>query len=95
MYIMHIPVLSTTHIRPKTAEFLTYEGNVNLGVVATYDDGWFIFVGDLEGLGTFECLSEDLQKVLQWAFDNGYAWIRLDAHTGDIIGDLPNYGDEW
>lgn len=95
MYIMNVPVLSTAHIRPATAEFLTDEGSNNLGAVATYADGWFIFVGDLEGLNTFDSLSEDLQKVLQWAFDNKHGWIRLDAHMGDIIEGLPNYSEEW
>ena len=95
MYIMSVPVLSTAHIWPSTGEFLTDEGNNNLGVVATYDDGWFIFVGDLEGLDTFDVLNEDLQKVLQWAFDNGHEWIRIDAHAGDIVEGLPDYSEEW
>ncbi len=95
MYIMQVPVLSTAHIRPATGEFLIDEGNGIFGVVATYDDGWFIFVGDLEGLDTFDALSQDLQKVLQWAFDNGHEWIRIDAHVGDIIEELPNYSEEW
>lgn len=95
MYTMSVPVLSTAHIRPTTGEFLTNEGNGNLGVVATYDDGWFIFVGDLEGLNTFDVLSEDLQKVLQWAFDNGHEWVRIDAHVGDTVEGLPDYSEEW
>lgn len=95
MYVMDVPVLNTAHIRPETAAFLTDDGKDNLGVVATYDDGWFIFVGDLEGLESFEHLPDDLQKVLQWAFDNGYEWVRLDAHAGDIVDDLQNYMDEW
>ena len=95
MYIMNVPVLSTAHIRPATSEFLTNEGSDNLGVVAAYDGGWFIFVGEREGLDTFDMLSEDLQKVLQWAFDNDHEWIRIDAHAGDIIEELPDYSGEW
>lgn len=94
MHTTQVPVLSTAHIRPDTGAFLTDEGNDRLGAVATYEGGWFIFIGDPMDLDAYEALSEDLQKVLQWASDNAYEWIRIDG-IGDIVEGLPNYSDDW
>lgn len=91
MYVMQVPVLTTAHIRPETGDFLIDEGADNLNVVASYEDGWFIHVGDLNGLEGFELLSSDLQDVLRWAFSNGHEWIRIDSFSGSVVEELPVY----
>lgn len=89
--IMRIPVVSASHISPETALFLTQEGNGVLGTVACYDDGWFVYVGELAELDTFDQLSEDLQKVLRWAYENAHEWIRIDSFSAGFIDGLPRY----
>ena len=90
MYVMNVPVISTTHIRPSTAEFLNSDLVPRWPIVAAYDGGWFVNTEALE-----DTLPGDLYRVLQWAADNNYQWVRLDGQIGDIIEDLPNYTAEW
>lgn len=97
MYVMKVPVLSSSHLSPVGTEFLDTPARANLlGIVATYEHGWFIFVGsDSSWFDHMEDLPPDLRKILDWALEHQYEWLRIDTHAGDTIDELPTYDEEW
>lgn len=84
-WTMQIPVLSTVHATRETMQNLA--AFAVLGIVsAEYDTGAFILVPEEIRYS----LPSDLQWVLQWAKERGFAWVRLDA-DGEERNDLAQY----
>lgn len=83
IWIAHVPVLSTSHISEKTADWLGRHREW----VASYLDGWWIFVGHESRVGE---MPDDLRAVLAWAEEHDCNWVRLDS-GGDCVEGLPTY----
>ena len=84
-WIMQIPVLSTVHLKHSTMQRLNALSVLGI-VSAQYDTGAFIFVPEEVQYS----LPSDLQWILQWTKDKGFAWVRLDA-DGEERDDLARY----
>lgn len=93
MYINTIPVLSTEHIKEDTLQKIK-----PLGMVAQYEHGAFVFIGeggdfiDPDHDSRLTQLAPEMQPVIDW-FRQAFPeenWIRFDA-DGDTVETLPTY----
>lgn len=87
MWIMNVPVLSTHHLTPETAntEVKDFTGPGELFTVL-FDEGFMVFVEHAPDV------PDDLMVVGKWARENGYSWVRFSG-VGGTVKDLPVY--EW
>lgn len=92
MWVMNVPVLSTAHLTFKTANIeitLDFEGPGGLYAVST--PGGFMVHSD-DDVSEDPEIPDDLKRVLAWANEAGYEWVRFDP-DGSIVGELTTY--EW
>jgi hypothetical protein len=86
-WVMHVPVLSTSHIKLKTLDNLGPEFHV-----LNTQEGAFVWIGSdaYASAGT----PDELKPVIRW-MNNTYPkewWVRFDR-DGDVISELPTF--EW
>jgi hypothetical protein len=86
-----VPLLSTGHLTENTYDRLQETEGEELGIsiVARYDEGCFVYVGDDN---VDETTPEDLAAVFAWAKEQGFYWVRIDR-DGDTVEGLQTY--EW
>ncbi|WP_442951658.1 DUF5983 family protein [Paenibacillus sp. GYB003] len=80
--------LSTSHIHPKSNQWLSDDEQ---GVLAVFDKhiyGYWILVPDAEA--DLKDVPDDLQHILRFASELGCSWIMLDG-DGQVIEELPTY----
>lgn len=90
MCVMRVPIISTGHLKPKTVRDIHMTVGTH-GIVAEYDWGFFIYVGDED---VSKGWPEDLARAANWAQTLGFSWLRFDS-SGDVVPDLPDYSVEW
>lgn len=86
-WMMHVPVLSTSHIKQETLNNLGSEFQV-----LTLNEGAFVWIGS-DAYASANT-PEELKPVIRW-MNNTYPkewWVRFDR-DGDIIPELPVF--EW
>ena len=86
-WMMHVPVLSTSHIKHETLNNLGSEFQV-----LNMKEGAFVWIGS--NAYASANTPEELQPVIRW-MNNTYPkewWVRFDR-DGDIIPELPVF--EW
>ncbi len=88
VWTMTIPVLSTSHVSEKTANWLDDIPPDGPILIAGYGDGWFIHVPD----DPVDGLPQELYPLFELMNKHGYPWVRLDS-CGDTVKELPTF--EW
>lgn len=86
-WVMHVPVLSTSHIKQKTLDNLGPEFQV-----LNMNEGAFVWIGS-DAYASANT-PEELKPVIRW-MNNMHPkewWVRFDR-DGDIIPELPSF--EW
>ncbi len=86
-WMMHVPVLSTSHIKQETLNNLGSEFQV-----LNLNEGAFVWIGS-DAYASANT-PEELKPVIRW-MNNTYPkewWVRFDR-DGDIIPELPAF--EW
>lgn len=81
-YVMHIPVISTSHVHPSDRPALK-----RYGFPMFVDEGVAIHVDNIfEGTG----FSDPMLKLARILSDKGYDFVRFDG-IGDEYDDLPKF----
>lgn len=88
-WIMHVPVVSTAHIKPEDDDRLCTDDIGNGPVMANLNLGWLLSIDDL---AYFEGYSDAFLHLLETFHHLGFHYLRLDPE-GDRLDDLPQF--EW
>lgn len=89
-HIMQVPMINTCHLKEDTVN--GYLKGTDSLLVADYDFGSFIYIGEAEDDLPVDA-PEDLKALARFVRAQGeFYWVRIDG-DGDVIEGLPEY--EW
>lgn len=90
-WIMHIPVVSTSHITVEDTEILSELAALNHAIILKeYEEGCWIDLAhstSLLGESAVEPMSEAFKHIVQVFQEKGYRYLRFDR-DGDVIDGL-------
>lgn len=95
MWIMHVPVISTHHLKFDTLNQDVSDNDFFGFHALVMHDGLLVYNSEDFSAGNQagDAIPEDLQDVLQWAYDNDYEWVRF-SDAGETVLGLPVYTEE-